>query len=100
MCLSVCVLVFVCVYVAVNSYACCLRIVCVRMCIYVSECVFACVAVNSRTCCRWFVNDITDCNSCFLFQCVLLYFGLVCVGWSVSVYVCVFTWLHCNKIFE
>ena len=28
---------------------------------------------------------------CFLFQCVSLYFGLVCVRWSVSVYVCVFT---------
>ena len=34
---------------------------------------------------------------CFLFQCVSLYFGLVCVRWSV--YVCVFT-LDCNKIFE
>ena len=25
---------------------------------------------------------------CFLFQCVSFYFGLLCVRWSVPVYVC------------
>ena len=62
----------------------------VRMCVYVLECVrtCVCVSVNSHASYRWIVNDITDCNSClfFVFQCVSFYFGLVCVGWSVSVY--------------
>ena len=54
-------------------------------------CACVCVAFNSHACYRLIVNDITDCNSCFLFQCVSFYFGLVRVRWSVSVYVCVFT---------
>ena len=59
-----------------------------RMCVYVSECVFVCVGVNSHACYRWIVNVITDCNSCFLFQCVSFYFGLVCVRWSVCMFLC------------
>ena len=27
---------------------------------------------------------------CFLFQCVLLYFGLVCVMWSLCTFVCLY----------
>ena len=69
---------------------------------YASECVRACVcvcvAVSSHASYRWIVNDITDCNSCFLFQCVSFYFGLVCVRWSVSVYVCVYiVRKYCNS---
>ena len=60
MCLSVCVRVFVCVYVAVNSHAC-----------Y-----------------RWIVNDITDCNSLvfFRFQCVCCMCQMVCVCVCLCVY--------------
>ena len=50
------------------------------MCVYVSVCVFVCVAVNSHACCRWIVNDITDCNSC-LFSvsvCVFLFWLCMC----------------------
>ena len=58
----------------------CFRIVCVRMCVYVSECVCVCGAVNSHACYRWIVNDITDCNSC-LFSvsvCVFVFWSCVC----------------------
>ena len=54
----------------------CFRIVCVRMCVYVS----VCGAVNSHACYRWIVNDITDCNSC-LFSvsvCVFVFWSCVC----------------------
>ena len=69
------------------------------MCLSVCVPVFVCVAVNSHACYRWVVNDITDCNSCLFFVSVcVVHFVLACVRWSV--YVCVFTWLHCKKIFE
>ena len=32
-----------------------------------------CVAVNSHTCCIQIVNDITDSNTCFLFQFFFFY---------------------------
>ena len=64
MCLSMCMRVFVCVYVAVNSHAC-----------Y-----------------RWIVNDITDCNSC-LFSvsvCVCLFWSCMCKVVCVCVRLCVY----------
>ena len=64
MCLNVCVRVFVCVYVTVNSQACC----------------------------RWIVNDITDCNSC-LFSvavCVFLFWSWMCKVVCVCVCFCVY----------
>ena len=36
--------------------------VCLSVCVRVFVCV--CVAVNSHACYRWIVNDINDCNSC------------------------------------
>ena len=78
-----------------------------RMCVYVFECVHACVcmyvAVNSHACYRWIVNDITDCKTCLFYVSglfVLFCFSIVCVQMCVyfglvrlrlSVYVCVFT---------
>ena len=41
--------------------------ICQRMCVYVSARVRVCVAVNSYGCYIWIVNDLTDCNTLFLF---------------------------------
>ena len=50
-----------------------------RMCVSVSECVCVCVAVNSHTCYRWIVNDITDCNSCLFFVSVCVFLVWSCM---------------------
>ena len=69
----------------------CLRIVCVRMCVYVSECVCVCVGVNSHACHRWIVNDINDCNSC-LYLCfsVCLSILVLCVLGGLCLCMCVY----------
>ena len=45
----------------------------VHVCVSVCVCVCMCVAVNSHTCCIQIVNDITDSNTCFLFQFFFFY---------------------------
>ena len=96
-----------CVCVAVNSHACYICIVNditdSNTCLFSvsvfsfyfgtvcgSRCVCVCVAVNSPACYMWIVNDITDFNTCLFFVpgfFVLLYFGIVCVRWCVSMFV-------------
>ena len=73
----------------------CFSIVFVRMCVYVSDCLRACVcvyvAVNSYAYYRWIRNDITDFNSC-LFSvavCVFLFWSFMCQ--MVCACVCLFT---------
>ena len=60
------------------------------MCVCVRVFVCVCVAVNSHAFYRWIVNDITDCNSCFLFQCVFLFWSCVCQMVCVCVRLCVY----------
>ena len=56
-------------------------------------CVCVCVSVSSHACCRWIVNDITDCNSC-LFSvsvCVFLVWSCVCKVACVCMFVYIIT---------
>ena len=57
------------------------------MCLHACVCMFVCVGVNSHACYRWIVNDITDCNSCFVF-CFSVSISVLYVSGGLCMFVC------------